>query len=137
MSALTQEDLNRFGQMLDRREAQLCGEVREVQQAEQDAQDGFVGVATDLVDLAEIQRSSDLRYAETERDKIELIGIAGARERIAQGVFGDCIDCDEPIAIERLQVEPTASRCITCQERHEINHPHTVPSMPARSQTLD
>ena len=40
-------------------------------------------------------------------------------ERIAEGTYGDCIDCGVAIPLARLQVQPAAARCIACQERHE------------------
>jgi RNA polymerase-binding transcription factor DksA len=62
--------------------------------------------------------------AEVEHDLIdmslkELAGIAAARERVANGTYGECIECGEPIAPARLQVNPTARRCAACQARHE------------------
>jgi RNA polymerase-binding transcription factor DksA len=62
--------------------------------------------------------------AEVEHDLIEmslkeLAGIAAARERVANGTYGECIDCGEPIAPARLAVNPTATRCAECQAQHE------------------
>lgn len=62
--------------------------------------------------------------AEVEHDLIEmslkeLAGIAAARERVANGTYGECIDCGEPIAAARLAVNPTARRCAACQALHE------------------
>lgn len=45
--------------------------------------------------------------------------IAAARERIAAGTYGECIDCGAPIGYERLLAYPTAKRCINCQREHE------------------
>ena len=62
--------------------------------------------------------------AEVEHDLIEmslkeLAGIAAASERVANGTYGECIDCGEPIAPARLAVNPTARRCAECQAQHE------------------
>lgn len=62
--------------------------------------------------------------AEVEHDLIEmslkeLAGIAAARARVANGTYGECIDCGEPIAPARLAVNPTARRCAECQAQHE------------------
>lgn len=37
-----------------------------------------------------------------------------ARQRIAQGDYGQCEACGRDIPIERLEARPTASTCITC-----------------------
>lgn len=42
-----------------------------------------------------------------------------ALERIETGAYGDCIDCGDDIAYERLVAYPTAKRCIRCQHLRE------------------
>lgn len=49
----------------------------------------------------------------------ELAELAAARARAAEGVYGLCVDCDEPIAAQRLAANPIARRCTACQARHE------------------
>lgn len=42
--------------------------------------------------------------------------------RIHSADYGLCVDCQLSIAFERLQLEPHALRCITCQTLHERKH---------------
>jgi RNA polymerase-binding transcription factor DksA len=49
----------------------------------------------------------------------ELAQIEAARRRAAEGTYGLCADCGEPILLGRLEVYPTARRCAACQARHE------------------
>lgn len=49
----------------------------------------------------------------------EMRALAGARERLANGTFGVCIDCGEDIDQRRLKVAFSAVRCSMCQERYE------------------
>lgn len=49
----------------------------------------------------------------------ELKRVAAALRRIDSGEFGDCVDCGEPIACARLQVDPAASLCVACAEKRE------------------
>jgi DnaK suppressor protein len=65
---------------------------------------------------------ADLNFADIDRDALELQRIDGALVRLKDGTYGTCIDCDQPIAKARLEAEPTAVRCITCQERYEQTH---------------
>lgn len=44
----------------------------------------------------------------------EIMQIKGALDRIANGSYGICTSCGEPIAEARLQAMPTAARCINC-----------------------
>lgn len=53
------------------------------------------------------------------RREIELRRIAAALRRIAQGDFGFCTGCDEPIARKRLDFDPAVAQCIACAEKAE------------------
>ncbi|MBM0103886.1 TraR/DksA family transcriptional regulator [Steroidobacter sp. S1-65] len=64
----------------------------------------------------------DTNLTEMERDVEELRMIDSALQRISAGTYGDCADCGQPIPLARLQAEPTAERCIQCQELHEKTH---------------
>ena len=72
----------------------------------------------------------DRRYAEQERDIEELREIETANERIAAGTYGECMDCGVDIPVDRLRAQPTAKRCIACQEAFERGHPAS-PRFPA------
>ena len=64
------------------------------------------------------------RASEREGDEVlESLGNAGlseiwmiqaALERIADGTFGDCVACGEPVSEERLNAVPDAARCERC-----------------------
>jgi len=45
--------------------------------------------------------------------------IAEAREALADGSYGSCRECEQPIPAERLEAMPEAVRCIACQRRIE------------------
>ncbi len=67
---------------------------------------------------------SEERATEREGDEVlESIGNAGLLEirmiqaalgRIADGTFGECVACGEPISEERLNAVPHAARCKRC-----------------------
>ena len=42
-----------------------------------------------------------------------------ARERLAEGMYGTCVDCGRDIPAERLEAIPEAVRCIDDQNRYE------------------
>ena len=48
-----------------------------------------------------------------------LTGIDEALERIDNGTFGTCARCGKPIAEDRLEAIPYATRCIDCQRLAE------------------
>ena len=54
-----------------------------------------------------------------ESQRRELMLIDAALRRMDQGVFGNCVDCGNDIAIERLHALPFAIRCEEDARRHE------------------
>jgi DnaK suppressor protein len=60
-------------------------------------------------------RSKDLALREA--DSLTLERIDKALQRIQHGTYGICTTCGQDIPLERLQAEPWANRCVTCQER--------------------
>lgn len=47
----------------------------------------------------------------------ELLHIKQALKRLESGVYGQCEDCSELIAVERLKAVPYATQCIGCASR--------------------
>ena len=50
------------------------------------------------------------------RRERQLISIDEALRRLDKKDYGICGDCDEDINIRRLEIDPTAIRCIKCAE---------------------
>jgi DnaK suppressor protein len=58
----------------------------------------------------------EVAYAQAAR---ELQQVFAARRRIADGSYGLCDDCGDPIADQRLAALPAAACCTACQAVHE------------------
>jgi RNA polymerase-binding protein DksA len=52
-----------------------------------------------------------------EQARQQLIELDDALSRLEGGGYGICEDCGQPIAVERLEVRPTARTCIGCASR--------------------
>ena len=50
------------------------------------------------------------------RREQELVRISRALKRLELGAYGECLNCDEAIAIGRLKADPAATLCIHCAE---------------------
>ena len=46
--------------------------------------------------------------------KLELNLVKSALKRISDGLYGHCIECDEPINPDRLSALPYTTKCIKC-----------------------
>ena len=75
--------------------------------------------AGDVADKAFCRSRAEVEHDLIELSMRELAEIEAARQRVANGTYGECIECGEPIAPARLEVKPTARRCAQCQARHE------------------
>ena len=62
---------------------------------------------------------AEVDSAQQRRDLDELREVEAALHRLDVGSYGDCADCGEPIALQRLRVQPAAQRCAACQTARE------------------
>ena len=74
----------------------------------------------DFKDDAQRQAHDAVGAREVQRDIDELQQVQAALHRLDTGGYGDCIDCGDAIAYERLQVQPAAERCRACQIAFEV-----------------
>ena len=123
MADLTDADLQTIQRLLDEREATLQGEVRAANDDGAEAPEALSAEGRDAVDIGDERVRTGMAHVDKQRDQEELMAIDAARGRIADGSYGDCIDCGQPIPFERLKAQPTALRCVPCQSRYEKTHP--------------
>jgi DnaK suppressor protein len=57
--------------------------------------------------------------------------IDDALQRLEQGTYGSCEECDEEIPAARLSALPFATLCITCQELQEESPTYERRSLPS------
>ena len=55
-----------------------------------------------------------MAQAQQARRDAEARRLRAALERIAEGEFGYCEDCSDEIALRRLELNPAATRCVSC-----------------------
>ena len=108
---------------LRERAAQLRGEIQHT--LERSSDETHVRIAEQARDTEDDSFSNlivDLNLAEIDRDADELRRIDTALVRLSEGSYGLCETCGERIPEARLEAEPTALRCIRCQELYEKTH---------------
>ncbi len=74
---------------------------------------------SDETDLASSLIQQQLNCAIRDREYAKLRRIDAALERIADGTFGHCEECEEEIGMKRLENQPWAELCITHAEEKE------------------
>lgn len=82
-------------------------------------------VALDQTSVGRLSRMDALQGQAMSKEQgrrrgLELQKIAAALRRIEVGNYGDCLACDEPIAMQRLTLDPAATLCISCASALEV-----------------
>jgi RNA polymerase-binding protein DksA len=72
-----------------------------------------------LAETASVTLDREIDYTLEENSEHVLSEIEAALERIAEGTYGTCRTCGEPISEERLEAIPYATQCIDCKRREE------------------
>lgn len=75
-------------------------------------------------DVANAVINQQVTFNMRERAMQKLRLIEEALHRIEDGTYGHCEDCDEPIAMKRLENQPWAELCITHAEEREREQQH-------------
>jgi DnaK suppressor protein len=116
----TQHELEQLRQRLLDREEELRVDIQRELRKYDDEQYGKLadGVA-DPGEQSVADLLVDVDLAEITRDVAEVRDIEHALLRLAQGGYGDCVDCGTPIESARLHYAPATERCLECQERFE------------------
>jgi len=127
MTTLNPHQTTAMKSRLRERAAQLRGEIQRT--LERSSDETHVRIAEQARDTEDDSFSNlivDLNLAEVDRDASELRRIDTALARLSEGSYGACEDCGQRIPEARLQAEPTALRCVHCQELYEKTHAGTA-----------
>lgn len=73
----------------------------------------------DELDQSRLELERALQWRLQARESKYLQKVQAALERIANGTFGLCADCEEPIELRRLEARPTTTSCLRCKELDE------------------
>lgn len=101
--------------LLLRREAvakAIEGDISLLRGQHSETQGDFLDAAADTV-----QNEINSRLLEVE--SYELVAIDAALQRIDDGSYGICVDCDKSIPLRRLQAVPYVIDCIDCRRQAE------------------
>ncbi|MGU7780906.1 TraR/DksA family transcriptional regulator [Burkholderia sp. PU8-34] len=118
--ALDEQQWQTLHRKLSEHEQTLRAEIRasEHQRASESYAD-LAGAAPDEGDEANADLFVDVDHALIGMRLAELRAVARAMQRMRDGTYGDCADCDAPVGYERLMARPTAERCAHCQQIYE------------------
>jgi DnaK suppressor protein len=127
-TAIQRSEFSHFMRKLQARAAALRTEIREtLLRADNEQYVQLAGQVHDAGDESLADLLVDVNLSEVSRDVEEIRDIEAALRRIATGAYGVCMACKEPIDRERLEVYPTAKRCLKCQQAHDRARAMSIP----------
>ena len=114
-TARTEEREAMLRQMLEERRREIHEKLRSLRET----------LPAEVVEVRDSEERSvadfvqEVDFALMEMKSATLSKIDEALQRLGEGRYGVCAECDEPIAEARLQAVPFASLCLDCQEQQE------------------
>lgn len=111
---MTRTELNQFLTILKAKNAELARAMGR--------RDGIaIERAPDALDEIQFAAARELTTRNLERQSELFRNVREALDRIADGTYGTCLQCDDEISHKRLNAMPWATLCIACQERADYN----------------
>lgn len=91
----------------------------EIEAENQLGQDAQAVVELDQQTVGRLSRMDAMQHqamarAQQTRRNTEIVRLNAALARMDEGEFGYCEDCGDEIASKRLDLDPAATKCITC-----------------------
>jgi len=122
---VNKKDLQWFRRVLEESRDKILADAKE-KLAEIPKGDAFQ--APDEMDFASYTEEQSFQCRLHDRNIKLLRKIEAALERIEEGEYGICEECEEAISIHRLKVRPMAKLCIECKEEKEQKEKNNVES---------
>ena len=113
------KDLEFYNLLIAARE-QVCGQMRQYSENALDVSNSDKrGVTTHMADISSdnTRHEMELQLLSEDGDVLQLID--DAIERLHNGTYGRCLDCEQMIPEGRLRVRPHAIYCIKCKSKRE------------------
>lgn len=105
-------DLDTARKRLEEMLADLDRSIAVLRQEHPEAEHHTADAGASLSDADRI----DAALETLQRQRAEVVA---ALDRARAGTYGKCVDCGLPIPEGRLEARPEASRCVTCQAKHD------------------
>jgi DnaK suppressor protein len=102
-------DVNRFRKVLEATVIELDSSIRR-------RDDILIEGSGDEFDRIHNATERDVTIRTLEVASIRRRATLAALQRIEEGTYGICVECEERISLRRLAALPTAALCIRCQE---------------------
>jgi len=111
---MDEKQIKHFEERLLSLQAELMGVADLIDDASQTVKLDQTAVGrVSRIDALQMQQ---MAFATQERQQAQLGKIKAALERLDQGDYGYCLECDELIPIGRLEIDPAIEHCVNCAQ---------------------
>lgn len=119
---MTKKELNKFKKLLLRKRDEMLEDLGQLKDREmaatlKDASGENTAYSFHMADVGTDNMEREKAFFFATREGKFLNHIESALQRIESGDYGNCIDCEKSIPMERLLAVPTATRCVPCKEK--------------------
>jgi len=140
MSWVNEETSTVDSETLEQYRERLLAQQRQIEQRVFRLETELHGMETESdierMDHAQEEAMNDEMIALDERSRQQVADIQAALARIAEGTYGDCARCGEPIDLRRLEQVPTTRYCVSCQEQLETARQPPVHASPSAREPI-
>jgi DnaK suppressor protein len=93
--------------------------LRLVTKSEKDGREADEEATQDIVDKAANSYAKEFLFHQSDESRRVLQLVNEALERMKEGTYGQCVECQEEVQQKRLEAVPWARHCIECQEKQD------------------
>jgi DnaK suppressor protein len=117
---MNNERYNTLKQMLEDRKRQIVSQLHDkIRDVRTENESGKMSNVLDQGESSEAGIQEDIEFALIQMKSETLNKINEALGRLEEGAYGNCFECGEEIAPQRLRALPFAVRCRDCEEARE------------------
>ncbi len=113
---LTKKELEKYRRLLQEKKTTLSAEIAKTRSAEEETTEEST---QDIADKAVSSYTREFLYTLTDGERGTLLHIDDALNRIDDGTYGSCVNCNVAMTEKRLNAVPWAPYCLDCQELSE------------------
>ena len=124
LKRMAKKDLKKFKALLIGIRSQVGGDLSHItdntlNKSAREASGDLSGYSYHMADTASDDYERDFSLGRATDEQKALYSIDEAMKRIEEGTYGNCLQCNKPIARKRLAAVPHTELCIDCQKKNE------------------
>ncbi len=125
LKRMLKKELNKFKILLLAERNKVGGDLSHItentlKKSAREASGDLSGYSFHMADQASDDYERDFSLGRASDEQQVLYVIDEALKRVEEGTYGNCLQCNKPIAKKRLAAVPYTELCIECQTKNEV-----------------